>query len=104
MKNRIIGYLIIGLFLLGLAFQHTQWNWLQAYEDKVWVSTVFLKYGRLRYNAASPIHIIAGYDIENCVVEAPPQNNVLYLLNIRVDAPNSPPALSIGVPEVRISE
>ena len=96
MKNatRLI---IIALLLAWLTI--SLWardNWERAYEGKPWASTVFLDYGRLRYNPDSPIHIIVGYDIENCVVDAPPQDNVLYLLNITVDAPSAPYAIRIG--------
>lgn len=103
MKSTILRMLVFALLLVWLALSRwTQDNWREAYEGKPLVSTVFLDHGRLRYNPDSPIHIIAGYDIENCVVEALPQNNVLYLLNIKVDAPNSPSAISISAPGMSI--
>jgi hypothetical protein len=39
--------------------------------------TEYIGTGALRYDRKSPNHIIVGYEIENCTIEAPPEPNVV---------------------------
>lgn len=87
--------LVFTWVLISLVTQH---NWEIAYEGKFWAETVFLDYGRMRYNPNSPVHIIVGYDSENCVIEAPPWNNLIALVNIKVNVPNSTAAIHLSAP------
>lgn len=97
MKNVAVRALILlSIYAWLLISLVTHRNWEIAYEGKFWAETVFLNYGRMRYNPDSPVHIIVGYDSENCVIEAPSRDNMLSLMNITVSAPNAPYAILIG--------
>ena len=76
---------IIGLLMAVYLIieSDTTANWRRAYELKQ-SQVVYVSHGTLRHNPAEKHHIIVGYDVENCVIEAPDGENLIKDVNITV--------------------